>query len=276
VRGFSFWSIYGYTKALLSGGVMAAFIFGLIYGSFLNVVILRWDDWVSILNGRSSCPSCKTNLKWYDLIPIVSFASLAGRCRYCQKPISWQYPFVELASAVLVTAGFMKFFPASGDLTMAIMAFVAYLVVIGALLAVFFHDLYEMLVPDLLAYILLATALIVGVYFYGWQSALYGLLVGLLPISLLVYPSKGTWMGEGDVKIAAALGALVGYPNAIAFMALAFIIGGLYGAVALLASKVKMRTAVPFAPFMIIGAMIVFFYGQEIISWYMGVFGYGL
>lgn len=259
---------------MLSGGVIAAFIFGLIYGSFLNVVILRWDDWVSILNGRSSCPNCKTNLKWYDLIPIVSFASLAGRCRYCQKPISWQYPAVELASAVLITAGFMRFFPTSGDLTMAIIAFVAYVIAIGAILSVLFHDLYEMLVPDLMAYILLAAAMVVGVYLYGWQSALGGLLVGVLPVALLVYPSKGTWMGEGDVKIAAALGVLVGYPNAIAFMALAFLIGGLYGVIALLASKVKMRTAVPFAPFMIIAALITFFYGTELISWYLGAFGY--
>ena len=261
---------------MLTGGIITAFIFGLIYGSFLNVVIIRWDDWMSIMMSRSKCPSCKTQLKWYDLIPIVSFLSISGKCRYCQKPVSWQYPVVELVTALLVVLGYTFFFPAIGDVTLIVISFVAYLAVIGLMVTVFFHDLYEMLVPDLMAYILLFVAIILGVSLYGWQPTLYGLLVGVLPIALLVYPSKGTWMGEGDIKIAAALGAFVGYPGAITYMALAFLIGGVYGMLAMIFKRVKLRTAVPFAPFLIIAAVTTFFYGEKIVSWYMMVFGYGL
>lgn len=261
---------------MLTGGIITAFIFGLIYGSFLNVVILRWDDWMSIMMSRSKCPNCKTQLKWYDLIPIVSFLSISGKCRYCQKPVSWQYPVVELVTALLVVLGYTFFFPAIGDVTLIVVSFVAYLVVIGLMVTVFFHDLYEMMVPDLMAYILLFVAIILGVSLYGWQPTLYGLLVGVLPIALLVYPSKGTWMGEGDIKIAAALGAFVGYPGAITYIALAFLIGGVYGMIAMIFKRVKLRTAVPFAPFLIIAAVTTFFYGEKIVSWYMRVFGYGL
>ena len=261
---------------MLTGGIITAFIFGLIYGSFLNVVILRWDDWMSIMMSRSKCPSCKTQLKWYDLIPIVSFLSISGKCRYCQKPVSWQYPVVELVTALLVVLGYTFFFPAIGDVTLIVISFVAYLAVIGLMVTVFFHDLYEMLVPDLMAYILLFVAIILGVSLYGWQPTLYGLLIGVLPIALLVYPSKGTWMGEGDIKIAAALGAFVGYPGAITYIALAFLIGGVYGMIAMIFKRVKLRTAVPFAPFLIIAAVTTFFYGEKIVSWYMRVFGYGL
>ncbi|MEX0594697.1 MAG: prepilin peptidase [Patescibacteria group bacterium] len=259
---------------MLSGGVIASFVFGLVYGSFLNVVILRWDDWASIINSRSRCPNCKTQLKWYDLVPVLSYASLAGRCRYCQKPVSWQYPAVEISTAVLVAAGFSLFFPVTGDLTMTVLAFSAFLLATGLAISVFFHDLYEMLVPDMMAYLLLFSAIVLGVFLYGWQSTLYGLLVAVIPISLLVYPTKGTWMGEGDVKIAAALGAMVGFPNAISFIALAFLIGGGYGILALLFKRVKMRTAVPFAPFLIIAAFMTFFYGAQIINWYVGITGY--
>jgi len=260
---------------MVPGGVIAAFIFGLIYGSFLNVVILRWDDWLSILKTRSHCPSCKKDLNWYDLIPVLSFLTLAGRCRYCQKPISWQYPAVEVATGLLVAAAYLKFFPGFGDITAGIVAFTAFTLVLGAILTVFFHDLYEMMVPDILAYLLLVVSVIVGAYLYGWQSTVFGLLTGVLPIALIVYPSQGKWMGEGDVKIAAALGALVGFPGAIVFLVLSFMIGALYGVSALLVSRVNFKTAVPFAPFMIIGALTTFFYGSEIISWYLGILGYG-
>lgn len=261
---------------MLTGGIITAFIFGLIFGSFLNVVIIRWDDWMSILVSRSKCPNCKTQLKWYDLIPIISFLSISGKCRYCQKPVSWQYPVVELVTALLVTLGYTFFFPALGDVTLIVISFIAYLIVVGLMVTVFFHDLYEMMVPDLMAYILLFVAIILGVALYGWQPTLYGLLIGVLPIALLVYPSKGVWMGEGDVKIAAALGAFVGYPGAITYIALAFLIGGIYGVLAIILKRVKMRTAVPFAPFLIVAAITTFFYGEQIVSWYMRTFSYAL
>jgi len=258
------------------GGVIIAFVFGLIWGSFLNVVIVRFDDWLSILRDRSHCPKCKAKLPWYDLVPLFSFIALRGKCRQCQKPISFQYPLVELSTAALVAAGYYLVFLLNDlPLVNASLAFAAYIIVLGALIAIFFHDLYEMLVPEVLSFVALLAAAVFSLFFYGdWQTTLYGGLVALVPIALLVYPTKGVWMGEGDVKIAATLGLLVGWPAAVVFLVAAFVIGGVFGAILMLTGQAKMKSAVPFAPFLIIGGLIALFWGAHMISWYMGILGY--
>jgi len=258
------------------GGVVVAFLFGLIFGSFLNVVILRFDDLMSVVRDRSHCPKCKTTLSWLDLIPVLSFLFLRGKCRYCQKPISWQYPVVELSTAALVAAGYyLIFLVGQPSLVAGIVAYAGYILAIGTLIAIFFHDLYEMLVPESLAYVLLVSSTIFSLfYFQDWQTTLYGGLAGLIPIALLVYPSRGILMGEGDVKIAAALGLMVGWPSAIVFMIASFIIGGLLGAYLLLTRQVKLKTAVPFAPFLIIGGLVALYWGPFLVTWYLGVLGY--
>ncbi len=258
------------------GGVLIAFIFGLIWGSFLNVVIVRFDDWLSILKDRSHCPKCKAKIAWYDLFPLFSFVMLRGRCRSCQKPISYQYPLVELSTAALVAAGYYFIFLLNDlTLTSGILSMAAYVITLGALVAIFFHDLYEMLVPELLSYIALIAAALFSLFFYqDWQATLYGGLVAVIPIALLVYPTKGVWMGEGDVKIAATLGLLVGWPAVLVFLIGSFVIGGVFGAILMLLGQAKMKTAVPFAPFLIIAGLIALFWGSHMISWYMEMLGY--
>lgn len=256
---------------------MSAFVFGLIAGSFLNVVIVRFDDWLSIVKKPSHCPNCKTRLAWRDLIPLLSFISLRGKCRYCAKPISWQYPLVELITASLFAAGYYLIFLLS-DLTLwqQLISSLGYILTISALVVIFFHDLYEMMIPDVMNNVLIvgATLFSVGFYFSA-TSSFFGALLGFLPIALLVYPSKGRWMGEGDVKLSAGLGLLVGYPAVIVYLALAFILGGVFGAVGLLTKTVNLKTAVPFAPFLIIGALSALFLGGNLIGWYLGIIGYG-
>lgn len=253
-------------------GTIVAFIFGLIYGSFLNVVILRYDDWHSILTGRSRCPECKEPLRWYDLVPVISYVTLVGKCRYCKKPISWQYPVVEIATAFILAGAYLLIF-GNGQINLAwqISAFVAFLAAVGCVVVMFFEDLREMLVPDFFAYVFLLSTLIFSlIYYQNPLNSVYGALIGLLPIALLVYPSKGKWMGEGDVKLAAGLGLLAGFPNSIVFMALAFILGGLYSAILLITGKAKIGTAVPFGPFLIVAGLIAFFWGATVVRWYLG------
>lgn len=257
--------------------LIAAGIFGLIYGSFLNVVILRFDDWLAIVNHPSHCPNCQTPLKWYDLIPVFSWLFLRGRCRYCQQPISWQYPVVEIATGLLFTgAYYLIFLTGTLPLWRELIVAASFIVGLGALMTILFHDLYEMMIPDLMANILLATGLI-----FGWSltgsifQTLLGGFIGFAPIALLVYPSRGKWMGEGDVKIAAGLGLMLGYPNIIVGLIAAFLAGGIYGAIALGLKAVKLRSAVPFGPFLISGGLIALFFGTALISWYLGTIGYG-
>lgn len=258
-------------------GVVIAFLFGLAYGSFLNVVILRFDDWQSIAKDRSHCPNCKTQLSWWDLVPLFSFAYLQGKCRYCHKPISWQYPVVELATAVLVAGGYYLLF-VTQNLAMwqSVVGLAALVVAIGAMVTIFVHDLTEMMVPDLMSNLLLVAAVIFAlVVNYDPLGLLYSALVGFLPILLLVIPSRGTLMGEGDIKIAGALAILAGWPNAVAFMIITFLLGGIFGSIALATKRVKMKTAVPFGPFLILAAIIILFWGDAITSWYLGTIGYG-
>jgi len=261
----------------LMGGVLAAFVFGLITGSFLNVVIVRFDDWLSIVKKPSHCPSCKAPLTWRDLIPLVSYIHLRGKCRYCAKPISWQYPLVELITACLFAAGFYLIFLLS-DLAIwqQLIAATGYALAVSALIVIFFHDLYEMMIPDVMSNVLLVGAALFSIGFYlSATTSLFGALIGFLPVALLVYPSNGRWMGEGDVKLSAALGLMVGYPAVIVYLAASFVIGGLFGAVGLLAKLVTLKTAVPFAPFLIIGALLALFFGGSLIEWYLGIIGYG-
>jgi len=252
------------------------FLFGLIYGSFLNVVVLRFDDWLSILTTRSRCPDCQTQLRWYDLIPVISYATLRGRCRYCEKPISGQYPLVEIVTGILLVAGYGLVFHHSLEQVSAVTAYAFYVLAVGAMVIIFCHDLYEMMVPDSVSYFLLLSAFAFGWLFTGNLIAtLLGGLTGILPIALLVYPSQGKWMGEGDIKLAAGLGMLVGYPSAIVFLFGAFLSGGAYGLLAVLFKKAGLKSAVPFAPFLILGALIALFYGPSLIHWYIGmIYGY--
>jgi prepilin signal peptidase PulO-like enzyme (type II secretory pathway) len=257
-------------------GITIAFVFGLIFGSFLNVVILRFDDWASIVGQPSHCPKCKKPISWFDLIPVISFMILRGRCRHCHKPISWQYPIVELSTAALLAAGYFLVFSSNLPLWQTIMAYIGYIGVIGTLMTIFFHDLYEMMIPDLFAYVFLIFALVFALAVgHSFLDSFYGLLVGFVPIALLVYPSRGTWMGEGDVKVAAGMGLLVGYPIAITYLMLSFLLGGAFGAVALLGKFAKMKTQVPFAPFLILGGLLALFFGQQLINWYLGAIHYG-
>ncbi len=247
-----------------------AFIFGLVYGSFLNVVILRLDEWKTILYDRSHCPNCKNDLMWYDLIPVISYASLGGKCRYCKKPISGQYPMVEILTAVLVTLGYFLVFTSNWPLWREIVAFALLILALGSIMTILWQDLREMMIPDSISYALLFFAILFSWAFTGdFLKTIYGGLVGFLPIALLVYPSRGKWMGEGDVKLATALGLLVGFPSAAVFMVMAFFSGGLYGAIALIAKKAKLKTAVPFAPFLIFGALIALFWGKDLVNWYL-------
>ncbi len=158
----------------------------------------------------------------------------------------------------------------------SVVGLAALILVIGAMVTIFVHDLTEMMVPDLMANILLIAAIIYALVVHqDYMGSVYAAAMGFVPIMLLVYPSRGKWMGEGDVKIAGALAILVGWPSAVVFMVAAFMIGGAFGSIALLTHKVKMKTAVPFGPFLILAAIIALFWGGNIVDWYLGTIGYG-
>ena len=263
------------------------FIFGLFVGSFLNCVIWRLYQKKSFLIERSICPHCKHQLAWFDLIPIVSFVLLKGKCRYCHKPISWQYPLVELATAILFILPFViqQFLPLPFYDEILWLEILYYLFLISVLIILFVYDLKHFIIPDK---ILIPALLITLFYFlirdfylfflhsnfqiftsflYQFASA-----TGVSGFFLLLYLiSKGRWIGFGDVKLGFLLGFILSWPKSFVFMFLTYIIGGIIGIGLIIFKKKALKAQVPFAPFLIISFIISLFFGGEFINWYLNL-----
>ena len=240
---------------------------GLAIGSFLNVVIFRIDDLRSILKTRSKCLHCQEEIKWYDLVPLISFVLLRGRCRNCGKEISWQYPLVELGVASLFLLFYFQY-----QLSWTL----AYFCLVFAILTIIFvYDLKTQTIPDEFVWAVLLIIFAGAWYFTGSGvlNMLIGGLIGGGVITFLVLISKEKWMGAGDIKIGLALGALVGYPKALLMLFLAFILGSLFGLFLIALKKKGLKDTLPFAPFLISSALITLFFGDILIYWYLSKMG---
>jgi len=256
------------------------FLFGLIIGSFLNCVIYRLQTDESFLKGRSFCPNCKHTLSWQDLIPIFSFLILRGKCRYCKKPISWQYPLVELATGVLFVLVLSYTFP-----NLLVTGY--WLFITCFLIVIFVYDLEHYIIPDKVIY---PAILVVGIWYF--MSGIFFHLYTRYPLFtrseilnttysafgaavfflLIVLISRGKWMGIGDIKLAFLMGLFLGFPKILVALFLAFFIGAIIGLELIIAGKKKMKSEVPFGPFLITGTFLAMFFGEQLISWYWNLF----
>jgi len=247
------------------------FIFGLIIGSFLNCVIFRLEKGESFLRGRSHCPHCKHLLAWYDLIPVLSFIILRRQCRYCKKPISWQYPVVELITGILFILPL--FLSPLHYSVVSYLGLLFYFLIISFLIIIFIYDLKHFIILDKVLF----PAIIISFLYLTVNSQLsiinYSLsALGAFAFFLSIYLiSKGKWLGFGDVKLVILLGLLLGWPKILLSLFLSFVIGGMIGIGLIVFSKQKLKSEVPFAPFLILGALIAFFLGKQIITWYFSL-----
>lgn len=233
------------------------FLLGLAVGSFLNVVALRYKPGArlftkDIFGGRSHCPKCQKSLRWYELVPVLSFVFQLGRCRHCHQLITWQYPVVELLSGlafVLVPLYLQSAF--------------IWLIVILTLILITVIDYRLSIIPDQLNWFLA----FLGLAFLSLNSV-WGFLFGCGIFGLIILLTKGRGMGLGDLKLAAALGFLFGWPKIILIVAAAFIIGGIWAAILLLAKRKSIKDAIPFGPFLAIAAVLIMFVGDNLIRLY--------
>jgi leader peptidase (prepilin peptidase)/N-methyltransferase len=248
-------------------GVAFIFIlFGLVVGSFLNVVIDRLPAGESLAFPPSHCSSCKHHLAVKDLIPVVSYSFLKGKCRYCGEHITLRIPIVEASTAVAFGLLFLRF-PHS-PVSLAIVLFYFCLLLVIAVV-----DLEHQLILNWLVYPAapIATALSLWASRPGLvpdiEHAAIGLGIGLILFLLIVILSRGG-MGLGDVKMAALMGIILGYPNVLVAIFLAIMAGGII-AVAFLATRKKGRKqAIPFGPFLALGTMLSLLWGTSIWGWY--------
>ncbi|MGE5809101.1 MAG: prepilin peptidase [Nitrospirota bacterium] len=268
----------------------AAFAFGLVIGSFLNVCIVRLPRDLSVVKPSSHCPVCKTPIRFYDNIPIISFLMLRAKCRSCGEPISWRYPLVELMNGLLY-AWIVREFPAGGE-ALLIMAFCSSLIVIT------FIDLDHQIIPDVITLpgMLVGLALApffmypladplpfhlgefvphAGRYLTGFLNSLIGLVLGGAPLLAIGW----IWeklrhveaMGGGDVKFMAMVGSFFGWKGALLTIMLGALSGSVVGVLLIMLKRHKMEKVIPFGPFLAAGALTNAFYGPDIISWYLGL-----
>jgi len=254
---------------------LSIFIFGLIVGSFLNCVIYRLEKKESFLRGRSYCPHCKHPLAWYDLIPLLSFIFLRRRCRYCHKPISWQYPIVELATGFLFT---LPLFSSPSQWEGEVWwGWFFYLLIACFLIIIFVYDLKHFTILDKV----LIPAIILSVFYRVLELIINNQLsiinyfcaaLGAAGFFLLIYLiSKGKWIGFADVKLAILLGLILGWTKIGLSLFLSFFIGAIIGIGLVVFSDKKFKSEIPFAPFLITGALISLFWGQGLINWYLSL-----
>jgi leader peptidase (prepilin peptidase)/N-methyltransferase len=244
---------------------------GLIIGSFLNVVILRLNTGRSIAVGRSKCASCSRVLAWYELIPVFSFLGLRGKCRSCKTQISFQYPLVELVTALVFVIIYTHIVLPQGFFWHSYLTILFAAVVASLLIVITIYDLRHKIIPDKIVYpfiFLSFISLIWKVFTVPAFSFLGGFSAGLLlaaPFFFLWFFSKGRMMGFGDVKLALGIGWLVGLAGGITVFFLSFWFGAIVGLLLMAASRAHgMKSEIPFAPFMIIALFIVSVYGVSL------------
>lgn len=232
------------------------FLLGLCFGSFINCLVYRLNHQVSILKGRSFCPKCKKPIVWYDNIPVLSFVRLGGRCRWCHSPISWQYPIVELTSAILTLATFWL----TNRIFINYQLSIINLLFTYCLLAIFISDLIYMTIPDEVVIFGVIVSLIFLI------SNLVSAAGAALFFYLLYLITKGKGMGFGDVKLALLMGLILGWPKIILALYLAFISGALVGVTLILTKRKKFGQVIPFGPFLALNTWITLLFGDRIWS----------
>jgi leader peptidase (prepilin peptidase)/N-methyltransferase len=245
------------------------FLLGLCIGSFLNCFIYRLEQKKS-LKGRSFCPRCKHTLSWKDLFPVFSFLFLKGRCRYCKKQISVQYPLVELMTGLIFVLILNKF-QISNFINLIFLFYIS-----SVLIIIFVYDLKHCLIPDKVLFPAIAITLIYNLIPpYDWQHIFYNFLAVLIASGfflIIFLISRGKWMGFGDVKLAVLMGLLLGLPGVLVALFLAFFFGAIIGVILMVFEKKSLKSEIPFGPFLIAGTLIVMLWGSQIINWYMRLF----
>lgn len=244
-------------------------IFGMALGSFLNVCIDRLPAGQSIVGPPSLCPYCGRRLSPTDLIPVLSYLRLRGRCRSCAAPIPVRVLIVEALTGLLLSLLCWRY-GLSSQFAMA-SVYVAFFI------AIFFIDLERQLVPDKIVYPAILVAAAFSFLLPGLTPlrALLGGAAGAgIMLSILIVSRGG--IGMGDVKLMAFLGLAVGFPHVLILLLLAVIAGGLVATALLLSRTRGRRDAIPFAPFLVSGGFLVLLYGQQLYGWYIGLITLGV
>ncbi len=242
-------------------------IIGAMVGSFLNVCICRLPKGESIVTPRSHCPQCQTLIRFYDNIPLLSYLVLRGKCRSCRAPISIQYPIVEGVTALGSLVLFLKFGLSWENLL--------YFSFLSALIVITVIDLYHQIIPDVISLPGIGIGLLTSLVLPHLTplNSLTGVLLGggslFLVATLYQWFFKREGMGGGDVKLLAMVGAFLGWKAVILTILLSSFIGSITGIIFIAVKGKDLKYAIPFGPFLSLGAVLSLFWGEEIVRWYL-------
>lgn len=254
-----------------------SFMIGVSIGSFLNVLIDRLSREETIIFGRSHCDFCKHTLSWSDLIPVLSYFLLGGRCRYCRKKFSVQYPLVEFMTGMMfVFAGMVidsgNLLTDSRNLTLLIYWFI----LLSCLLVIFVADMKYHIIPDEMVILLICTTILYGVFFTpGWNGAdrlVAGCVFSALFL-LLVVVTGGKGMGVGDVKYAFFMGLFLGIQKTIVAFYLAFLTGALISLILIGIGKKRMKSTIAFGPFLVVATLVSAWWGDSLFRIFIMLLG---
>ncbi len=261
------------------------FITGLCVGSFINAVVYRLKTGENIIKDRSHCPGCGHNLGFPDLIPVLSFVLLRGRCRYCGEKISYQYPLVELATGVVFLLIFNYQFETGDGLSVfnvpGMLESLFLTIIFTLLIVIFVYDLKHYIIPDRVIFPALGLAVAYrifkgagqGLEFVSlefWNPFLAGFGAGAVFLAIYLL-SRGKWMGFGDVKLVLLMGLVLGFPKVVIAVFLASFIGSVIGSGLVFWGKKGWKSEIPFGPFLVTGCFIAFLWGDFIIQTYFDI-----
>jgi prepilin signal peptidase PulO-like enzyme (type II secretory pathway) len=252
----------------------AVALLGLAVGSFLNVVIGRLRSGETGWRSRSRCPDCHAVLRPSELVPVVSFLLLRGRCRSCKKAISWQYPAVELSTMLLFVTAFWVRGGDAGVLGGGLPLMIRDWLFIATLTAVFVIDLLDMVVFDSVVLPMAAIAFLFNLMTgMPWQGLLLAAAIGSGFFLLQYAISRGRWVGGGDVRIGAMMGAMLGVPAVVLALFVSYVAGALVALGLLAAGKARWSGQMAFGTFLSVGTLVALFFGTPIMAWYAAFVG---
>lgn len=239
-------------------------VFGISIGSFLNAVIWRLHTKEGFLRGRSYCPKCRVHIRAKDLVPLLSYILLRGKCRDCRKKISWQYPIVELTTGLAFLMLYLRF-SLDGE-------FFVYSIFTAFLIIVFVFDLKHYLILDRVmlpaAIVGIAGSLLLGL---GFFDILIGAIIGGGFFWLQFVLSHGKWIGGGDIRLGAVMGLMLGWENLLAALFVSYLIGSIVGLILVSSNRKKWQSRLPFGVFLTTSTYVAFVWGGEIVTWYLNL-----